>query len=102
MLQLFANVMLHIAAINSWVFVLAYAIFAPWHRSTPGRHIMATTLLLAVILSYVSLVNLGVLQNIPPMQTQWVRLAIFAALAGVMFWRVYILVNVQLRGRREK
>lgn len=76
-------------AVSAWVFVVTYR-GRSWRAYEEGRHLMAFTLVLAVILTYVS-VRAVAGTSIQTVITEAIRLAIYASLSALLVWRVRLL-----------
>ena len=82
-----------VGSVAAWTFVLKYRQYR-WRTYDEGRHLMAFTLLLAVILSYVSVRALtgGVVLAI---HDEAFRLFVYGSIAAMLLWRVRLLVQAQ-------
>ena len=82
-----------VGAISAWTFVLTYR-SRPWRRYAEGRHLMAFTLLLAFILSYVSL-RAATGTHVLALQDEAFRLFVYGSIGAMLLWRVRLLVDAQ-------
>lgn len=81
-----------VAAVSANLFVLLYAMAAPWWKTPFGRHLF-------LFMAAVALVFNSAVANIffPDWEGRWVLRAIVYPLMGVaMLWRVIILIDVQI------
>lgn len=86
------------AAASSLVFVLVYAVLAPWYRSATGRNIMFVMATLAGAMCYFAVaIAFGVAPGIWP-----VRAILFTLLFSAITWRIVLLLRAQLGARREE
>lgn len=97
-----SNVLLSACIVLSYSFVVLYAALAPWHRYPTGRHIMGTTIALALVFTYIALARLGILGDLSPTGRHAVSAAVYGIMAVILTWRITILIRVQLRTRRRK
>jgi hypothetical protein len=83
------------AAIGSNLFVVLYSSLAKFWRHVEGWHIFSFMLVIALIFDHSAiLVATGGYPG-----ADWVRAILYPALGAVIFWRVVILLRVQLAGR---
>ena len=82
-----------VGAIAAWTFVVTYW-NRPWRQYPEGRHLMAFTMLLAVILSYVS-VRAATGTHVLALSDEAVRLFVYGSIAAMLLWRVRLLVDAQ-------
>lgn len=78
------------------IFLILYTVLARWWRNPMGRHLFSFMLVMALALNYI------VVQLVWPEAPyrMHVRFFLYLALASVIWWRIIILINVQLRGKR--
>lgn len=87
------TIALWLAAIIAWLFVLVYAISAPWYRSEEGTHLISFTGFLAVVMTYVAVV--GLYSSNEP-QYPLARLLVWVGVAVFMGWRFSLLLRRQI------
>lgn len=86
-------------AFAGWaVFALLYATMAPWWRSGIGRNMLALALVLAATLG---LATVQLAWGVQWPARDWVRLAVFAAVASIGWWRSFILLTDQVFAVRQ-
>lgn len=83
------------------IFVVLYWVLAPWWRTPFGRHLFSFMFVIALVLNH------GVVARIweTYAMSNWinpVRAILLWATAGVIFWRVGILLSVQFQNRRRR
>lgn len=91
------NILLICGAIPATIAPLIY-LRVPWFRTRLGRHLMLYMISLAVVF------DLGVLRLIigePTDWFPWVRVAAFAFVVVVLWWRVAIVLSAQVSHDRE-
>lgn len=85
-----------VALIPAAAFVILYAVWAPWYRSTAGWHLMTFTANLALLLA------LGLLRrsigDVPWLTVAFVVL--YLAMAIQLWWRLALLVSHHRADRR--
>ena len=87
-----------LATVGANLFVILYSILARFWRTESGLHIFSFMLVVALIMD-----NAAVLLNFGPYPgALWVRAVLYPALGTVIFWRVFILVRVQVAYRRQR
>jgi hypothetical protein len=88
----------HFAFVGWLLFTALYATMAPWWRSSYGRNVLALAAVLAVTLG---LVSVQLLLGVRWPAREWVRLTVFAAVAAVGWWRLFILLTDQIFAVRQ-
>lgn len=82
------------AATAGWLlFAVLYGGMAPWWRSSIGRNMMVHAIVLTVTFG---LVSVSLIWGATWPAREWVRLAIFAGVAAVAWWRLFILLADQI------
>lgn len=78
------------------IFIVLYTVLAKWWKKPFGRHLFSFMAVIALALNYI------VVQLIWPHAPYRLhtRFFLYAALATVIWWRIIILVTVQIRGAR--
>lgn len=92
-----------ISAASSWTHVILYAVRSKWERTDEGQNLMATMAMLAIVLTYVSVVNvLGpyVLHDYP--NRGYIRAAVFGFTTAVSVRWLLILFDNQREARQER
>lgn len=86
-----------LATIGANLFVVLYSVLARFWRSGSGIHIYSFMLVMALILDHAAiLLNFG-----PYPGSAWVRAILYPGLGIVIFWRVFILLRVQILVRKD-
>lgn len=98
MINTLGNYAAHAATIGWLLFVVLYGVFAPWWRSSIGRNLLVHAVVLAITFM---LVSVSLLFGATWPAREWVRLAIFAAVAAVGWWRLAILLTDQIFAVRQ-
>lgn len=80
----------------AWTFVLKYRTVS-WRTYDEGRHLMAFTLLLAVILTYVSIRAVSG-SNVLAIQDEAFRLFVYGSITAMLLWRVRLLIAARREG----
>lgn len=94
---LIGTVLIAIGAIPSTLFTIYYGLVAPWWRSREGWNLFGFTLTVALLLDLSLLLRLtGQFTGI-----RVIALVIFAAIAGFMWQRLFLLLRAQRRGHDE-
>lgn len=75
------------------LFAFLYGVMAPWWRSPIGRNVFSLAVVLAVVFG---LISVQLIWGVSWPAREWVRLAIFAAIAATGWWRLYILLVDQI------
>ena len=86
-----------LGAIPATLFVFAYGAMAPWWRSAEGWNLFGFTLSIALLL------DLSLAQHFagPLPGLRVVALVIYAAIAGFLWQRLFLLLRAQRRGQDE-
>lgn len=86
-----------VATLGANLFIILYAVLARFWKSKSGWHIFS------FMMSITLLMNHGVASIFFPEYPgrEWVRASLFPVLAVVIWWRVLILVSVQIQKRKE-
>lgn len=99
MIVSFGTWAIHLAFAGWVVFAVLYATMAPWWRSSYGRNVLALAVVLAVTLGLVSVQHaFGVRWP----AREWVRFAVFGAVALVGWHRLYVLLTDQIFAVRQR
>lgn len=83
------------AVIGANLFVILYSALARFWRHVEGWHIFSFMLVIALIMDHSAI--LVAFPKYPGYQ--WVRAFLYPALGAVIFWRVIILLHVQVNKR---
>ena len=99
-MQLAGNIVVTIAAVLGWIFVVQYHLSAPWWRSEMGRHMMTYSAVVAAVLT------LSVVRIVggAGLDTPWfvlLRLIVFCGVPVAIGWRIVILWRAQRRDGRH-
>lgn len=86
-----------VATLGANLFIILYSVLARFWKTKSGWHIFS------FMMSITLLMNHGVVSIFFPGYPgrEWVRALLFPILAVVIWWRVLILVNVQIQKRKE-
>lgn len=96
MVHLLGNIALAVGALAFLTFVVLYQLTAPWQETRMGRHMMTFDLVVTVVLVYAFVATIwGPLPN-----RDWVRVAVYGAIATIGWWRVSLLIREQTDARR--
>lgn len=93
------TIIYYVCTFGALSFVVLYATLAPWWRSIVGRHMMAFMVVLAGILSYGTVVPL---LGLSLEQRLWSRVIAFTLFGGVIWWRVWLVVALQVGNLRSR
>lgn len=96
-LILAGDVLTWAGAVCGVLFVVLYALTAPWYRSEEGAHLMAFTGYLTVVLGYIAVTTVT---RVAAPSLPLPRAFVFGGLAALMIWRLSILIRAQIRHRR--
>lgn len=88
----------HFAFVGWLLFAVLYGALAPWWRSSIGRNMLVLAAVLAVTLG---LVSLQLMFGIEWPARDWVRLAIFGAVALTGWHRLLVLLTDQIFAVRQ-
>lgn len=101
MIYLAGVVLVIVSAVLAWTVVITYHLSAPWRDSHAGRHVMAFTAVLAVVLT---LWTVGLLTSAHGTWWDIVRLVAFSGVPAVLAHRLLLLWRLQIRPgiRKEK
>ena len=94
MIELAGSALVVVSAVEALVFCVAYHLSAPWRETTGGRHIMAFTAVLALVLT------LWVARLLLPLDwAGWdvARLVTFAGVPVVLGHRLLLLYRLQIK-----
>lgn len=97
MVRMLGSVGLFITAGGFATFVVLYHLLADWRATRMGRHVMAFMAVCAGTMTYVVA---SILIGHAPGR-DWARLFVYAALGGVVWWRIALLISEQLHARRD-
>ncbi len=87
----------YVCTFGALSFVVLYGALAPWWKTAIGRHMMAFMGVLAGILLYGTIVPL---LGLSPVERLWSRVVAFILFGGVVWWRVGLLLAVQIENLR--
>lgn len=91
-----------VALIASVAFCGLYAAVAPWRKSGEGWHLMTFTAVIGVAFAWIAYrQTFGPARPVQSPSTEIVRAVILGALAGLLVWRLALLVRAQIRRRRQ-
>lgn len=88
-LQALTTLLVAAAAIPAHIFPILYAVWAPWHTSREGRHMMGFTTVIALFLDLVLFVRL-----VGPQP--WVRqvaLVLYTAVTVMLWQQLFLLIS---------
>lgn len=88
----------HFATAGWLLFAVLYGGMAPWWRSSIGRNVLVHAVVLAITFG---LVSVQLIFGVQWPAREWVRLAIFVGVAGVAWWRLFILFTDQIFAVRQ-
>lgn len=81
------------------LFVILYAILAPWWRSAHGRNVM---LLMGVLALLFTLIAGTVLFGVEWPFRPAIRVIIFGLVGLAIWWRIVLLIKDQISGRKQR
>jgi hypothetical protein len=97
--KLYGDIAFYGCSLSALLFVVLYAVLAPWWKTMTGRNIMAVMASLALGFCYFAFaINRGGV----PHGFYPVRALVFTFIFLSVSWRVAILIKVQLDVRKEK
>jgi drug/metabolite transporter (DMT)-like permease len=88
-------------ALAAAVFVVAYAVLAPWRRSEVGRHLMSFTAVIGLLGFYTVLITVwpaGVVGAV----LRVARVVLLLAVAALLVQRTRLLIRAQRKPHRNK
>lgn len=98
--HLAGNAAVWVAMVAALMFCVTYALVAPWRSTGEGRHLMAFTFVLGAIFAWIAYRQvLG--SPTAPLSVEAPRAAAFTALAGLLVWRLALLIRTQIRRRKQ-
>ncbi|MFF7198155.1 hypothetical protein ACFZAM_31165 [Streptomyces sp. NPDC008079] len=83
-----------LVAVCALVFVVTYALLAPWRASVAGRHVMAVTVVIGLLGAYT--VAFTVWPSVAPV-LRVIRVVIVLAMAGLLVQRTWMVIRAQRR-----
>lgn len=100
LLHLIGDVAVWVAMAASVAFCITYATVAPWRSSAEGWHLMTFTGVIGIAFGWIAYRQtiLGVSPPLPT-TTEIPRATILSTLAGLLIWRLVLLVRTQIRRR---
>lgn len=101
MIHTLGTAALMVGGAASTAFVVLYHLSARWWRSEEGWHLMGFTGALALILDFVTWRTLTTAPRVAGLGIEIARLAIFALVAALLVWRLWMLYRIQIRPRRR-
>jgi len=97
--HLVGNTAVWVALAASLMFCVTYALVAPWRSTGEGWHLMTFTFVIGVIFAWIAYRQL-LGPPAAPMSIEAPRAAAFTALAGLLVWRLALLIRTQVRRRK--
>lgn len=92
MIHLLAQVLLALAIIGCFTFVVSYQVLADWRSTAVGRNVMAFMAVVGILLT------LALLRTFVPnveRYADWLRIASFSAVGAIVWHRVFLLYRAQ-------
>jgi len=86
---------------SALAFCATYAVVAPWRRSAEGLHLMTFTAVVGLAFAWIAYRTVTGPHQTLPLSTEAPRTAMYAALAGLLVWRLALLFRAQLRRRKR-
>lgn len=99
--HLIGNVAVWVALAASIAFCATYAAVAPWRRSGEGWHLMTFTAVIGIAFGWIAYRQTAAAIPLRPLPSEVARAAILSALAGLLVWRLLLLIRTQIRRRRR-
>jgi ribosomal protein L15E len=101
-LHYLGDVAIWTSLVSSYAFCFSYALVAPWRKTEEGWHLMTFTFVIGVAFSWIAYRLVTANHRVGlPMKTEASRTAIYVALAGVLVWRLALLVRTQIRRKQD-
>lgn len=101
LLRLVGDCSVWVALVSSLAFCALYAVLAPWRSTGEGWHLMTFTAVLAAAFGWLAYRQTTAVRAPLPMSTEAARAVILAALAGLLVWRLALLIQAQSRRRKR-
>jgi hypothetical protein len=101
LLHLIGNIAVLVAFASAIAFCSLYAVLARWRESAEGWHLMTFTGVIGVAFGWITYRQ--VISSTPPapLSLELPRAVILSALAGLLMWRLALLLRAQTRRRRR-
>lgn len=99
-LHLIGSIAVWVAYVAAVTFCVLYALLARWRESAEGWHLMTFTAVLAAAFGWIAYRQVAGLHTHLGSPTEVARAVILTALAGLLVWRLALLIRNQ--GRRRK
>jgi hypothetical protein len=101
-MQLIGNAAVWVALVAAFAFCGTYAAVAPWRSSAEGWHLMTFTAVIGWAFAWIAYRQ--TFNGAPPMAlpSAIARAVILSALAGLLVWRLLLLLRAQMRRRRNR
>ena len=90
-----------VALIASVSFCVLYAAVAPWRRYAEGWHLMTFTAVIGIAFGWIAYRQTVSAIPLRPLGSEVARAAILGALAGLLVWRLLLLIRAQIRRRKR-
>lgn len=101
LIHLLGTLSLLAGGLAATVFVALYHLSARWWASEEGWHLMAFTGALGAVLDFVAARTLATPPRPTGITVEAIRLAIYALVAVLLLWRLWMLYRIQIRPRRR-
>lgn len=101
-MNILADILIVAVFLGFLAFVLLYSL-TPFWRTEMGRHVMSfmASLGMVMMLAVLRIIAEAAFEVDLYADAPWLRPACFALIAGVTWWRVWILIKVQFLGRDD-
>jgi hypothetical protein len=102
-IQSLGTLALFLTALGFFTFCALFHVLADWRATEMGKHMMTFMLVCTCISSYAFFATAFWSPSIPVhLGKSLVRLIMYGSLGTVVWWRVRILVRMQIQARREQ
>jgi hypothetical protein len=99
--HLAGNAAVWVALVSALMFCATYALVAPWRSTGEGWHLMTFTGVIGAIFAWIAYRQvLG--SPTAPLSIEAPRAAAFTAMAGLLVWRLVLLIRTQVRRRKRR
>jgi hypothetical protein len=98
--HLVGNAAVWVALVAALMFCVTYALVAPWRSTGEGWHLMTFTGVIGAIFAWIAYRQvLG--SPTTSLSIELPRALAFTALAGLLVWRLVLLIRTQVRRRKR-
>lgn len=101
LLHLVGDVAVWVALASAIAFCVTYTLVAPWWSTGEGRHLMAFTAVVGLAFGWLAYRLVTGPHHVLPVTTEAPRASMYTALAGLLVWRLALLLRTQIRRRKR-